>query len=556
MGNYFCLNKCKKKHPNIDLDNDNDIDNQLNNGTNYSKDILKGEINDNEEGKENNVINKIATNPYSENNIDAILDVKNDIKEKNEFEIEKEKEIIAKNEKDLSDKENIQYLKISKEENINNEKEDEIKKNEKEKNLNLKGNNINDRENQLNEKENKLILKENDINEREYFNKNKENELNLKEDELKLKEKELNQKLDQLEKEKEPIIIGLNNIGATCYMNATLQCLSNTDELTKYFLNTYKYEPNNNKKIMANEFYIVIRNLWDINNNKKSFSPDDFKEKLSQENPLFAGIAANDSKDLINFLLERLHSELNVINNGNNIQMDNYSDNDQLDEQKMLALFTNEFTTKYNSIISNLFYGLLETRSQCQGCKMIKYNFQIYSFVEFPLERVNQYCFNTGKRNNYINNNINKNPDINLYECFEYYGNMELMTGDNQMYCNICKCLCDSLYGTSLYSAPNYLIINLNRGKGAVYECDVIFPEQLNLFNFVSFKNGNTVFELYAVICHIGPSSMGGHFVAYCKHKKDKNWYLYNDAMVTLCENNNAYKKGMPYILFYKVLQS
>ena len=187
---------------------------------------------------------------------------------------------------------------------------------------------------------------------------------------------------------------------------------------------------------------------------------------------------------------------------------------------------------------------------------MIKYNFQIYSFVEFPLERVNQYCFNTGKRNNYINNNINKNPDINLYECFEYYGNMELMTGDNQMYCNICKCLCDSLYGTSLYSAPNYLIINLNRGKGAVYECDVIFPEQLNLFNFVSFKNGNTVFELYAVICHIGPSSMSGHFVAYCKHKKDKNWYLYNDAMVTLCENNNAYKKGMPYILFYKVLQS
>ena len=555
MGNYYYC-KCKKKHPNIDLDNDTDIDNQLKNGTNYSKDILKGEINDNEEGKENNVINQIATNPYSENNIDAILDVKNDIKEKNEFEIEKEKEIIAKNEKDLSDKENIQYLNISKKENINNEKEDEIKENEKEKNLNLKENNINNRENQLNEKENKLILKENDINQREYFNKNKENELNLKEDELKLKEKELNQKFSELEKEKEPIIIGLNNIGATCYMNATLQCLSNTDELTKYFLNRYKYEPNNNNKIMANEFYIVIRNLWDINNNKKSFSPDDFKEKLSQENPLFAGIAANDSKDLINFLLERLHSELNVINNGNNIQMDNYSENDQLDEQKMLALFTNEFKTNYNSIISNLFYGLLETRSQCQGCKMIKYNFQIYSFVEFPLERVNQYCFNTGKRNNYINNNINKNPDINLYECFEYYGNMELMTGDNQMYCNICKCLCDSLYGTSLYSAPNYLIINLNRGKGAVYECDVIFPEQLNLFNFVSFKNGNTVFELYAVICHIGPSSMSGHFVAYCKHKKDKNWYLYNDAMVSLCENNNAYKKGMPYILFYKVLQS
>ena len=49
--------------------------------------------------------------------------------------------------------------------------------------------------------------------------------------------------------------------------------------------------------------------------------------------------------------------------------------------------------------------------------------------------------------------NNNKNPDIDLYECFEYYGNLYLMTGDNQMNCNICNSLCDALYGTLLYSA-------------------------------------------------------------------------------------------------------
>ena len=41
-------------------------------------------------------------------------------------------------------------------------------------------------------------------------------------------------------------------------MNSTLQCLSNTDELTKYFLNEFKYEPNNSKKIMSNEYYNLI----------------------------------------------------------------------------------------------------------------------------------------------------------------------------------------------------------------------------------------------------------------------------------------------------------
>ena len=220
----------------------------------------------------------------------------------------------------------------------------------------------------------------------------------------------------------------------------------------------------------------------------------------------------------------------------------------------MLNLFLQEFKDKFNSPISNLFYGIMETKSQCNGCKTIKYNFQVYSFVEFPLQEVNRYCFNNGRRP--LLKNDGTNPDVDLYECFEYYGKIDLMNGDNQMYCNICNQLNDALYSTIIYSTPNNLIINLNRGKGAVYECKVNFPEQLNLFNFVSFKNGNTVFELYAVICHLGPSSMSGHFVAYCRNIDDNKWYLYNDGLVSRCTRQYQYQDGMPYILFYRVLIS
>ena len=151
-------------------------------------------------------------------------------------------------------------------------------------------------------------------------------------------------------------------------------------------------------------------------------------------------------------------------------------------------------------------------------------------------------------------NNNNKNPDIDIYECFEYYNNFELMTGENQMYCNICNCTCDSLYGSILYSPPNYLVINLNRGRGAVYECKVNFYEKLDLSNYFALKSQN-IFELYAVICHIGPSSMSGHFVAYCRNRMDKKWYLYNDGLVSLCQSPNEYQKGMAYILFYKKIK-
>ena len=346
-----------------------------------------------------------------------------------------------------------------------------------------------------------------------------------------------------------PITVGLDNIGATCYMNATLQSLSNVPELTNFFLR--KYQPNPNKK-MSNEYYTVIKNLWDKEKNGKSYSPISFKNVLSEMNPLFSGIAANDSKDLINFLLETFHQELNSVNAQ---QKTDYmiSLEDQRNEQRMLEIFVNDMKSNYNSQISILFYGVLETITTCSNCKRHKYNFQIYSFLEFPLEQVNNYCLQNLRKSF---NNAQGIPNIDLYDCFEYYQNPTPMIGDNQIYCNECGKKFDALYGSFLYSMPNYLIINLNRGKNAVYKCNVIFPEILKLYNYVNVKssNVNTVFQLMAVISHIGPSSMGGHFIAYCRHQKDNCWYKYNDSIVTKCTSHNEYLNGMPYILFYRAL--
>ena len=432
-----------------------------------------------------------------------------------------------------------------------NIREEELQKMEKE--LQEKGDKLKEKEGEILNKENELLSNTNIFNNNSNELNKKKQELIDKEKELNKKEEELNEQLKLLKQQNEPILIGLNNIGATCYMNASLQCFSNTKKLSEYFLKHYIKEPN---KIMSNEYYEVLKNLWERENNNKSYSPTSFKDVLSKENPLFAGIAANDSKDLINFLLERFHQELNLAKNenNNNDPNSNLNPQDQSDEQLMLKLFLDEMKEKFDSPISNLFYGILETKSQCQGCNIIKYNFQVYSFLEFPLQQVNQFFFNKGTRP--LVNPDGKNPDVDLYECFEYYEKVDLMTGDNQMFCNQCNKLCNSFYSTKLYSGPTYLILNLNRGKGAVYECKVNFPEQLTIINYLTNKDGITTYELYAVICHLGPSSMSGHFVAYCRNRIDNKWYLYNDALVSLCTKPKQYIDGMPYILFYKALRA
>ena len=201
--------------------------------------------------------------------------------------------------------------------------------------------------------------------------------------------------------------------------------------------------------------------MWNEKSDIKSYSPYTFKEVLGQENELFAGIQSNDSKDLINFLIERLHQELNIINEKNN--NDNSNQVNQLNENENLQFFLKDFSSNFNSIISKLFYGVLETKSQCKGCNMIKFNFQLFSFLEFPLQQVNHYYYNIGKRPLFTHDG--KNPDVDLYECFEYNRKIDLMDGENQFYCNICNNLCDATYTNFIHSGPNYLIINLNRGR-------------------------------------------------------------------------------------------
>ena len=341
---------------------------------------------------------------------------------------------------------------------------------------------------------------------------------------------------------------GLANIGATCYMNATLQCLAHIQRLTHYLLNSETKKKISSDKIkykLTSAYLTVLENLWQ-NKNIKYYSPNQFKDVISEMNSLFAGIQANDSKDLILFLLETMHNELNLENkNINNINnQENYLDDIQAQYNYEMALknFSNYFKEKYNSIISSLFYGMFNSITCCQNCNVVLNNVQCYNILIFPLQKVKEYKMKM--------DNI-----VDLYECFDYNQRPDLISGKS-FYCNNCRTMVDNVNTTKILYCPKILVINFNRGKGLEFDVKINFPEYIDIINYVYYKdNSPTFYELVGIVTHFGPSSMGGHFIAFCKSFGNQQWYKYNDAIVDPSSFEEAKNTGVPYILFYSYIK-
>ena len=343
--------------------------------------------------------------------------------------------------------------------------------------------------------------------------------------------------------------IGLQNIGATCYMNATLQCFCHIKEFVEYF--KYKIQNNilENKKNLSSSFKILVDNLWPDKKSKNNYySPVDFKDKISSMNPLFKGIAANDSKDLVNFIILTLHLELNETKkkiNNENMKID------QTKKECVFQAFCEYFLQNNNSIISTLFYATNCNVTECYTCHTPLFNYQTYFFIVFPLEEVRKFV-NQNNQFNY-NNNV-----VDIYQCFEYDRKINVMAGDNSLYCNYCKLNSSCGMYTYLVTGPNILILILNRGKGKQFDVKINFYEYLNLNNYIEYKNTGFNYQLIGVITHIGESSMSGHFIAYCRDPLIKKWSKYNDALVSDVNNfqNEVINFAMPYLLFYQKIDS
>ena len=179
-------------------------------------------------------------------------------------------------------------------------------------------------------------------------------------------------------------MIGLQNIGKTCYMNAALQCFSNAKALTSYFLNYNNLQYLKSNTIIMNEsdepslvieYLKLVRHLW-CDPPKSAYPPHEFKKAIGKIDSLFKDFEANDAKDFVNFMVMRLHEELNGVDSHltkqNNLTPPSNILN-PYDQMQVLQSYLYEFQINFDSFISNCFYGTTQGEFECQNCKMQMY---------------------------------------------------------------------------------------------------------------------------------------------------------------------------------------
>ena len=181
--------------------------------------------------------------------------------------------------------------------------------------------------------------------------------------------------------------------------------------------------------------------------NYNSISPKEFNNTLSQLNPQFSKFESNDSKDLLLYLIQSMHSELNYYGDK---KLTNVPKCIQEFKQQSYNFFMKVSSNLNLSIFSYLFYGILISNIKCSGCKRTLYNYQYFQFLSFP-------AFNY------------HNKKYNIYQGLKEYIKPEIMKGDNQCYCQNCKGLRDAEVTSKLFYTPPYLIINIDYGKDKIY---------------------------------------------------------------------------------------
>lgn len=182
-----------------------------------------------------------------------------------------------------------------------------------------------------------------------------------------------------------PGATGLHNLGNTCYMNAALQSVWNTGPLTRYFnsgMHLYEVNTTNplgTKGALAVRYGELCKEVWSCS--ARSVAPLRVRWCVSRHARALAGGGQHDAQELLAWLLDALHEDLNRAA----AKPLPIRDSDGRPDQEVAAEAWAAYAARNASIVTDLFYGQLKSRVRCDVCSAESTRFDAFNMLSLPL---------------------------------------------------------------------------------------------------------------------------------------------------------------------------
>jgi len=334
-------------------------------------------------------------------------------------------------------------------------------------------------------------------------------------------------------------LMGLVNMGNTCFMNTIIQCINTNRDLVKFMItNEYKEHLNEGKtdSQIAREWNKLTRILYYRNSQHRPIEFLHSIQKLAKERGYneFTGFRQSDSTEFLQFFLESMHNALSSevtmkIKGVPRSELDRWAVS-ALDSWK--KFFQNDF-----SPIISMYYGQL---------------FSMVTTVDDPEYRSISF-------DPFSMINLEIPPKVehpNIYDCFDAFTHQEALVEYKQDKDDIKK----YKKQVRFWKTPDHLVISFKRfnTRGQKINQLINFPiEGLDMTRYcINYEGKNTTYDLYAVANHIGGMG-GGHYYAFCKNF-DGIWYKFNDDEIRVWYNpeepivERSIITPAAYCLFYR----